>query len=589
MNAVVHEAEIGALVARVLAAKATGGDRNLLTATVRTLFGERAGGHVCLALADWQRRPTADGAAAFPELGAWRADLLASGVCEPASAGEPRAPLVLDDAHRLYLRRDFAAERTIAASIRARVRAPDRMSPAALAQHLAALGLAAPANGGIDWQLAAIAAAARGSFSLLTGGPGTGKTTTIARLLAVLLREQVDLRVALCAPTGKAASRLHAALRARAAEEPALQAAAERCQPTTLHRLLGYLPFVDRFRVDANNPLRHDVVVVDEASMADPALLAVLCRALPEAARLVLVGDRDQLAAVAAGQVLGDVCRAAAAEHGTTTGLAQYVQAATGMVLPARTAAPAIAGCVVHLRTNYRFAASLGIGAFAQSLAQRDANGAFAVLHAGHEDLVIAVDADDAMCRLDDALAFAANGPADAVAARLARVRILTATRHGPNGSLAWNARVEAWLERHGVRAQDPWYEGRPILVTQNDHQSHVYNGDLGVVVRDADGRPQVAFPLGDGSLRRLPPLRLPAHETAWAMTVHKAQGSEFDEVLLAMPDRPGPSWQAPLLYTGITRARTRAILLADDALLVPALANWPARSSGLADALTAI
>jgi len=165
-------------------------------------------------------------------------------------------------------------------------------------------------------------------------------------------------------------------------------------------------------------------------------------------------------------------------------------------------------------------------------------------------------------------------------------VRVLCASRHGSNGADAWNRRVEALLAERGVRVEDRWYRGRPVLVTQNDHQNQVWNGDLGVAWRTDDGRAQVCFPSPDGGVRTIAVQRLPAHETAWAMTVHKAQGSEFDAVLLAMPELPGPLWQASLVYTGVTRARQRAVVLADPTLLAQCLAHWPTRSSGLADAL---
>jgi exodeoxyribonuclease V alpha subunit len=584
------DADLGRALAECLAASTPTGaaaDHALLRATVRRLWAERALGHTCLPLADWQRRPRDDDGV-FPDSGAWAEALAATGVCAPADDSvAPTAPLVLDPVGRLYLRRDFAAERTIAAFVRARLQEPPRMTAAALAGTLAALGLQPSDRGEIDWQLVGVAAAARASFAVLTGGPGTGKTTTIARLLAVLLHERPDASIALCAPTGKAASRLHDALRQRAAVEPAMQRVGERCTPLTLHRLLGYIAPTDSFRADRHSPLRHDVVVVDEASMADPALLAALCDALPAKARLVLVGDRDQLAAVAAGQVLGDLCRVAAPERDIGSALATFVREATGMQLPARSDAAPLANHVVALRANWRFAADTGIGAFAAALARREAAAAFAAASAGHAELQLVHDPLTALAALAPKLIALATAPAATAAQRLGECRILTATRHGPHGALAWNERVHTLLAQHGVRVEEPYYPGRPVLITANDHQNHVYNGDLGVVVREED-RLQIAFPRGDGSVRKLPPSRLPAHETAWALTVHKAQGSEFDEVLLAMPDKPGPMWQAPLVYTGVTRARRRAIVHADAALLAAALAHWPTRSSGLADALAA-
>ncbi|MBL8752023.1 MAG: exodeoxyribonuclease V subunit alpha [Planctomycetes bacterium] len=579
-------ADLGARLAEALGAHAPAATHPLLAQSLRVLWREREQGHVCLPLPAWAGRVADGESEPFPGLAAWRSGLTATGLCADGRADEPASPLVLDSGDRLYLRRDFVAERTIARCLQQRLAEPERMPAATVRAHLQALRLLPPEGTVPDPQLLATIAAARSSFLVLTGGPGTGKTTTVARMLALLLRAEPHLRIALCAPTGKAAARLLEALRQRAAAEPEVAVVAERCQPVTLHRLLGYLPVDDSFRVGPQQPLRHDVVVVDEASMADPVLLAVLCRAMPPQARLVLVGDKDQLAAVAAGQVLGDVCRAAAPERGVGKRLAAFVQAVTGSAPPTNPAAPAIADHTVHLQHSHRFGTRPGIGGFATALARRDVRTALAVLAEGHADLQAPGTVDHALQAIEAAVLRVVRGAATDVAQRLAALRVLTATRHGPGGAIAWNARIEQLLQRHGVRVQDPWYEGRPILVTANDHQNHVYNGDLGLVVRDGDGRLVVAFPRGDGRLRHVARQRLPAHETAWAMTVHKAQGSEFDDVLVVMPERDGPLWQASLVYTAITRARQRAWLLADPTLLAAALTRWPERSSGLADAL---
>jgi exodeoxyribonuclease V alpha subunit len=601
---------LGPRLATLLLAHARGGDPALLRASIEQLCLERDHGHVCLLLAELagrSRRPqqptdaVAAGPDDWPALDAFRTALHDSGLCHVLPAdGTPDAeldgeldtaplPLVLDAGARLYLRRDFCAERTIVRWLLPRLQ-PLAVDAGAVRSALSALALHAPADGGaIDWQLAAIAAAARSQFLLLTGGPGTGKTTTVARLLGVLRQLEPGLRIAIAAPTGKAAARLGEALQQRIKDSPALASLGRELVPTTLHRLLGYLPHDDSFRRGPSQPLPFDLVVVDEASMVDPILLSVLCEALLPSARLVLVGDRDQLAAVAAGQVLGDLCRSARPEQGTGAGLAQFVQATTGMKLPVQSGADAIADCVIALRTNHRFGQQPGIGAFARALAERQPAAAIAALQHGHADLQAVADADAALLALAaplQAAADAARGTPEAALQALATVRVLTATRHGPMGASAWNQRIEAWLGRRSVRVERTWYPGRPILVTTNDHQNRIWNGDLGVVWLDADGRAVVLFPNADGSVRKVPPLRLPAHETAWAMTVHKAQGSEFDHVLLAMPDRQGPLWQASLIYTGITRARRRALLLADPALLRTGLAHWPARASGLAAAL---
>jgi len=575
---------LAAQLASTFARLRRGGDPGLLARTVALLCQERAAGHVCVPLPDWAGRAPAPAEPPFPALPDWRSGLLATGLCGDGDPRVPAAPLVLDARHRLYLLRHYRDEQRILDFVRGRLARPPLVPAAALRDALAAAGLLPGRPAGPDWQLAAVVAAARSSFAVLTGGPGTGKTTTVARLLDALLALQPDLRVAVAAPTGKAAARLGEALRERATAVPAPRGPAGRLQPSTLHRLLGYLPLDDTFRHGPELPLPYDFVVVDEASMVDPAVLAALCSALLPEARLLLVGDRDQLAAVAAGQVLGDLCRAARPERGVGRELAGYVAAATGMALPVQDGAPAIADLVVALRQNHRFGDMPGLGAFAEALARRDPDAAMAALRAGHRDLLWAPDTATALAAIADALVAAATAetPAAAVAA-LGSVRVLCAARHGPHGTDAWNRRVEALLAGRGVRTGDRWYRGRPVLVTENDHQNQLWNGDLGVAWPD-DGRPQIVFPAAGDEVRTVPAARLPQHETAWAMTVHKAQGSEFAAVLLAMPDAPSPLWQAPLVYTAVTRARHRAIVVADPELLRAGLQHWPARGSGLAD-----
>lgn len=574
-----HDAPFLLLLRQHLAPLAAGGLSAALDLALTALCQALERGDVCVPL-----RAGAD------ELPVHRRDLLASGLVGTGADGEAELPLVLDAKDRLYLRRDFRAERAVASFVAARLQQPPRHQPAALAAALQACGEAAR-PGPPDWQLAAIAAAARSSFAVLCGGPGTGKTTTVVRLLQVLLQLEPGLTIAIAAPTGKATARLGEALRQRAPAMPALAAALPSLRLGTLHRLLGYLPLDDRFRAGPEQPLPFDCVVVDEVSMVDPTLLAALLQALRPEARLLLVGDQDQLAAIAAGQVLGDLCRAARPERGVGAELATFVAAATGMALPVQTAASPLADVTITLRDNHRFGGDSGIGAFAAALMRRDAPAAAAALAQGREDLVVLPDADAAMQHIGPALAAmrtaADRGDAAAALAAIGRARVLTASRHGAAGAAAWNARIEAWLAAAGHRLDDPWYTGRPLLVTSNDYQNRVWNGDLGVVGRDAAGNPVVWFAAADGSVRTLSPRRLPPHETAWAMTVHKAQGSEFDEVLLVMPEGPSPLWQATLVYTGITRARRRAALLADRALLLPCLSHWPQRGSGLVDHLS--
>ncbi|MFK7743308.1 MAG: exodeoxyribonuclease V subunit alpha [Planctomycetota bacterium] len=624
----------------------------LLRRIVHALAAARDAGHVCLDVKLWCH----DEAAAIcpeteaprgPELemATIRAELLRTGVVAHvaeragrpagAAAGDPAGapphaqargvaaeaaeaiakPLVLDAQDRLYSLRHYRAEQCIAGFVLERLQRPATPPPEQLRATLADLGmLPADADGEPDWQLAAVVAGASRALTVLCGGPGTGKTTTVAKLLSVLLHDNPKLRVAIAAPTGKAAARLGEALQERGAERPELQQPLAQLEPRTLHRLLGYLPLDDAFRFGRNRRLPYDLVIVDEVSMVDPAMFAALCQAMPDAARLVLVGDKDQLAAVAAGQVLGDLCGAAQPERGVGATFAAYLKQATDMVVASQpiasqpiasqpiasqdpgaanpAIAPArIADATVALWQNHRFGKQPGIGAFAQALMRRQPETALHSLEAGHPDLSLTSNIETALDAIQPELLqlldAARSNDAKRALDAIPRARVLSAQRLGPTGAVQLNRRIEQRLAELGhIRADEPYYVGRPILITANDHQTRIWNGDLGVVGRSKEGQPIVWIPDAYGGVRELTPRRLPAHETAWAMTVHKAQGSEFAHVLLVLPERPGPLWNASLIYTGVTRARQRAIVCAQRDLLANGLASWPRRRSGLADAL---
>lgn len=510
-------------------------------------------------------------------------DQLAADLRGSGAVGEGDAPAVLPlrlDGQRLYLHRHFAAERDLAAALRWRaLQEPLPIAAAALASVVA--GRDPLPSGEVDWQAVAALAALRSRFTVITGGPGTGKTTTVARILRALWAATPQASVALSAPTGKAAARLLETVQEKLPTAPATQLHA-----STLHRLLGYQPVADRFERSPERPLPYDLVIVDEASMVDLELMRVLVRAVPPAARLLLLGDQDQLTSVAAGQVLADLCAAAGPRHGAGPQLAALAAQALDLQVPARDPAMPLSEAVVTLQRNYRFANQPGIGAFAVASSARDVDAAMAALRHGYDDLVhgpLTPDLDALLQPLLPALQsqLQASSPAEAIL-RLRACRILCTTRLGPYGVEAHNRAVEQLLLRSGHARH---YPGKPILVTANDHHNRLYNGDLGVVWPDADGTLQVWFATEQGQ-RAVSPLRLPSHETAWAMTVHKSQGSEFDEVLVVLPDRDGPLLQASLLYTAVTRARKRAHVRGDLELIRTMVQRQPQRRSGLVEAL---
>ena len=555
-----------------------------------------------------------DGDIPWPAPAAWRDALAGSPwVARPDADGTAAAaPLVLEDG-LLYLRRYRDYEHRLARRLlRIAATPPAAFDGAALAAVREALFPSATADA---LQARAATRALDTSLLLVTGGPGTGKTTTIARLL-VLLVAQAALsgrpapRIALAAPTGRAAERMAESLRAalgrlRGLEgiDPAwLEALPEGA--STLHRLLGTIPGSPHFRFDADTPLPFDTVVVDEASMVDLPLMCKLAEAVPDGARLVLLGDPDQLPSVEAGDVLASICDAAdggahpvadaasppavAGLRGETADLFAAPAAPSVRADRPRVAAP-LEGHRVHLRRGFRQSMQLDLAPLADAVRAGDGDRALALLRDGalqgvhfHEGVAdpLAVGAADLLPHWR-ALAEAGD-PAQALATA-ARLRLLTALRRGPQGAQVLNARIEAALG--GSRAA-PYFHGRLLQVTENSYRHRLFNGDLGVCLRDDAGVPVVWFADPQGGARAFHPSALPAHESAFATTVHKAQGSEFDRVWLVLPQRDARPLSRELVYTALTRARSDVHVCAAEAVLRATLSRQVARVSHLAERL---
>ncbi|WP_018949700.1 exodeoxyribonuclease V subunit alpha [Thioalkalivibrio sp. ALMg11] len=573
--------------------------------------------------------------------------LQGSGLAGPGEAGG--TPLVYTG-EQVYLRRYWESERRIGQAIRARLAdreawqgALDEQAARDWLDHL--FGPPAEATTDPDWQRLACALAAGSGFSVITGGPGTGKTTTVLRLLALLqgLQGPEDpLRIRLAAPTGKAAARLNASV-SGALDRLGLDQlpdgdALRRNLPAevvTVHRLLGARPDTRHFRHGARNPLAVDVLVVDEASMIDLELMASLVEAVPRTARLILLGDRDQLASVEAGAVLGELCHRAGGGHYTPS-TAQWLEAVTGMAVPEAmqdAAGQALDQHIVMLRESHRFGADSGIGRLAAAVNSGEAlnapDGDDAVLQkvlAGPEDPALVTLAVDG--RADtlegEAVGYAgyleglrAARPAPAapraawedwardVLAAHGRFQLLCAVRRGPWGLETLNRRIAAALQARGLlegdagRIDGQWVEGRPVIVTRNDYALGLINGDIGIALAVpawlARGEPEAGADNGDapvlrvaflaagdgGRVRWVLPNRLEAIETAFALTVHKAQGSEFEHVALVLPEADSPILTRELAYTAITRASRWFSLLEPRAGTLAAASQRQIRRSG--------
>ncbi len=515
-----------------------------------------------------------------------------------------QGPLHLEGS-RLYLDRYWREERAVAAALLARAADPppdidDGALTAALGQVFAGAGPEAD-----EQRLAATSAVLR-RLAVIAGGPGTGKTTTVARVLALLhalARAQgvPPPRVALAAPTGKAAARLQQAVHdeAGALGDPDAAAWLRTLSAGTVHRLLGRRPDTgSRFRHDARRPLPHDLVIVDETSMVSLSLMARLIDALRPPARLVLVGDPGQLASIEAGAVLGDIVGPAARTPLMSPATRARLQTLTGVAVPASDAppGPAIGDGIVALHHVHRFGGA--IDELAEAVRAGDGDRVLALLAAG-ADTVRWLDtaAEDpaalepvrsrAVAAATAVVEAARAGDGAAALRALGRFRLLCAHRRGGAGVAGWSARIERWLADAlpGFAPEERWYIGRPLLVTENDYELGLFNGDTGVVVAQADRRPAAVFERR-GELVELSPARLGSVETLWAMTIHKSQGSQFDLAAVLLPDPSARLLSRELLYTALTRARQGLIVAGSEAAIRAAVARPIARSSGLRERL---
>jgi exodeoxyribonuclease V alpha subunit len=532
-------------VARRLAALAEEPDETVALAVALTVRALR-GGSVCVDLRSVEQQVAVDGLP-WPPPDGWLAAVTASPLL-----GTP--PVLRRYGDLLYLDRYWLEEQQVRDDVAAMV----ATRPAGPRPELTRLFPA-----GYEEQRAAADIALSQGLTVLTGGPGTGKTTTVARLLALLVEQgrltgRHRLRIALAAPTGKAAARLQEAVAIEVAKlEPGDRQALAGVQATTLHRLLGPRPDTSaRFRHHRGNRLPHDVIVVDETSMVSLTMMARLLEAVRPDTRLILVGDPDQLASVEAGAVLADLVEGLGADR------------------------------VAALVTSHRFGHA--IGELASAVVHGDADRALQILRAGHESIEW-VDAGDPRDPLRKVLvpqalrvrgaAVLGNGPA--ALDIMDEHRLLCAHRRGPYGVAHWNRQVERWMtEDTGEAIWSSWYVGRPVLVTANDYGLSLYNGDTGVTVAAEDGlRAVVAGATGP---LQFATGRLSDVETMHAMTIHKSQGSQADTVSVLLPPEDSRLLSRELLYTAITRAKSKVRLVGDEAAVRAAIGRRVVRASGL-------
>ncbi len=573
-------------------------------------------GHVCLDLAQLTAMPVPydEGRPVgveqvWPPLQPWLDALRSSPL---VGCGRALTPLVLDDHGRLYLRRYWEHETCLAGALRGRATQTDASLDGpwlrrTLDRLFAADGSPAENGGEPDWQRIAALLALQRRFCVISGGPGTGKTFTVVKILALLVEQALHAgtrvpRMTLVAPTGKAAARLSESIGAAKGrlrcDDNVRDAIPEAA--ATIHRCLGSINGSStNFRHHVDNPLVTDVVLVDEASMVDLGLMSRLVAAVPRPARLILLGDKDQLASVEAGAVLGDICNTGAAGH-YSHALVEQVAALTGDQLPLSADAPPDTGiwdCIVQLTRSYRYGPDSGIGRLARAINVGDGPGALAILDCGDYPDVTRVDPSPgaelgAPLRTAAIRGFGpclrARQPLDQLRA-LEQFRVLCAHRRGPEGVELINRQLETALADADLITPDsPMYRGRLVMVTRNDYLLDLFNGDVGIIANDPEqpGGTLAMFLGHQGAIRMLSPSRLPPHETVFAMSVHKSQGSEFDEVAVLLPHRPSPVVSRELLYTAVTRARRRVAIHAGREQIEQAIVHRIERASGLRDML---
>jgi len=456
-----------------------------------------------------------------------------------------------------------------------------------------------PCSGEADMQSVAAFLSLRNGLTVISGGPGTGKTSVVVKIIQLLiemsLRKGEELSIALAAPTGKAAARLKESisisLTAAPPSESVLKYIPEKA--LTIHRLLGYRSY-GRYVHNEENPLEHDLVVVDECSMVDLPLMYRLIKGLKPGCRLILLGDRDQLASVEGGAVFGDICDRGN-EHGYSEAAAAVIESYLNISssLPVERDGPEMRDSLAVFTKNFRFKAGSGIGLLADMIKKGDSKGVISALNAddfkdvffikpgmdGPAEQIIAEEWDNY---------FSGRGKNDIIEELIrgfiSSFSILTAVRDGDRGMRKMNSIAEEVLIKQGIiDRKGSYYHGQPLMISRNSYPLNIFNGDIGIV---AEGCRGVSFPGEDGEFREIPLVRIPEHETAFSMTVHKSQGSEFDNVFAVFPDKWNRVMTRELLYTAVTRARKKVIISAGEDIIAGMVENPVNRSTGLRDRL---
>ncbi len=569
---------------------------DVLLAASLTSYAYRQG-NICIFLAEHAGKSVFEGfEMKAPSLEKWVNYLKDSSV-----VGRPGdfCPLILDEARRLYLHKLWHYEQSLAQNIMAKVLIQSEdIDPERLNDGIKRLFEFRSDE--LNWQAIAAIAAVYNNLTVISGGPGTGKTTTVVNVLALLLEQNLNREhipsIALAAPTGKAAARMEDSILS-SKENLNVNSKIKEAIPTnalTIHQLLGARRNSSQFRYNKENPLPFDVVIIDEASMVDQALMSRLMEALLHDAKLILIGDKDQLASVEAGSVLGSIC---AVDRNRVS--PEFAERLTDFSIDLPSAyiedeKKPLTDSIILLEKSYRFKEDSGIPKLAAAINRGEAPQAFELLESGTEKGISFVDFssfEDFDNELKDLVlryfrpVIASNSPEEMFKA-LKNFRLLSPHRRGPLGVEYLNQKVEDSLIAKGlVYKYEKWYHGRPIIINHNEYSLNLNNGDVGICFHDTQGDKKILFPKETGFMS-IAPSRLPDFSNAFALTVHKSQGSEYDHVKIVLPDKVSPVLTRELLYTAVTRARSSVEITGKREVLSEGIKSRLQRSSGLKDLL---
>ncbi len=522
-----------------------------------------------------------------------------------ATENSPKQPFILHN-NRLYLQRYFNYESQILSSIIKMCNAElgvinSRMD--ALKTHnqlIKKLFDTTFKSNQTNWQLVAAISGVLNNFTIITGGPGTGKTTTVAKILAILYAINPNLKVALAAPTGKAASRMAESLKTTITNTTSnipenIKANFALLQPLTIHRLLGFITNSLYFKHNETNPLNYDVVIVDEASMIDVAQFAKLLNAIGPQTRLILLGDKNQLASVQAGSIFGDLCQAQAKLNLFNVPTANFInsffedesQHIEADNVSKNTLQHTLFQHIIELQFSHRFKNNEGIGLFSKAIIQNNQAQIIDFITA-NTDAQVAIDTQCNAVFFDDFIAgyeaYIHESDIKMALKKFNKLRVLCAIRQGEQGLYTLNKNIEKYLSHKNlIDTRTEFYKHRPIIITSNNYDLDLFNGDIGIVRPDVDGNLKVWFEDAAGELKSVLPSLINQAETVYVMTIHKCQGSEFEQVLVVLPQQQNIAiLTRELLYTGITRAKNKVFLQASQAVILQAAQGQVKRTSGI-------